>query len=119
MNLKQIDKTKAASWTLRIGLAYVFLYAAIASIQHPIEWIGFLPSFMTKAVDGHTLIHMFSAYEIVLAVWLLVGKYSRYAALLAAATLGGIVVMDLSQLVITFRDVGLALMGLALAFLAD
>lgn len=119
MDIKHIDRTKAASWSLRIGLAYVFLYAAVASLQHPIEWIGFLPPFMTKAVDGHTLIHMFSVYEIVLAAWLLVGKYLRYGALLAAATLGGIVVMDLSQLVITFRDIGLALMAVALALLTE
>ncbi|MGF7228445.1 MAG: DoxX family membrane protein [Candidatus Saccharibacteria bacterium] len=119
MNIKQIDRTKAASWCLRIGLVYVFLYAALSSLQHPVEWIGFLPTFMTKTVDGHTLIHLFSAYEIALSAWLLVGKYLRYAALLAAATLAGIVVMDLSQLVITFRDVGLALMALALAFLGE
>jgi DoxX-like protein len=107
--------TKQTVWLLRIGLAFVFLYAAVASLMQPQEWVGYLPTFLTAMMAGTTLIKIFAAYELVLTVWLLSGKYGRYAALLCAVTLAGIVVTNLSQLVITFRDVGLMFAALALA----
>jgi uncharacterized membrane protein YphA (DoxX/SURF4 family) len=113
---KTISNINVASWLLRIGLAIVFLYAAVSSLQHPVEWIGFLPKFLTKAVDGTILIKFFAVYELVLATWLLSGKFLRYCALLCTPTLGGIVVMNPSQLITTFRDIGLTFMALALVF---
>jgi uncharacterized membrane protein YphA (DoxX/SURF4 family) len=113
---KSINNINIASWLLRIGLAAVFLYAGISSLQHPLEWIGFLPTFMTKVVAATTPIKVFAIYELVLSIWLLSGKYLKYCALLCALTLTGIVVTNMSQLITTFRDVGLAFMALALFF---
>ena len=113
---KITNNSDIASWLLRIGLAVVFLYAAISSLQHPLEWVGFLPPFMTKAIADTTLIKLFAIYELVLAVWLLSGKFIQYCALICAVTLAGIVVTNPSQLVTTFRDIGLAFMALALFF---
>jgi len=106
---------KRTVWLLRIGLVLVFAYAAVASLLQPLEWAGYLPTFLTGVVAGGTLIKIFAVYELVLAAWLLSGKYSRYAALLCAVTLAGIVATNLSQLVTTFRDVGLVFAALALA----
>lgn len=117
MNLKNISSTKLAVWILRLGVAFAFAYAGIASLLNPLEWEGFLPHFMTVLVPAATLIGLFAAYELVLAVWLLSGKYGRYAALLAAATFAGITFANLNSLIITFRDVSLILMALALAAL--
>ena len=105
-----------ASLLLRIGLAAVFLYAAVSSLQHPVEWIGFLPAFMRDAVPGAALIKIFAVYELALAAWLLSGRRARYAGLLSAATLAGIVVANPGQLIVTFRDIGLVFMALALFF---
>jgi uncharacterized membrane protein YphA (DoxX/SURF4 family) len=113
---KSINNINIASWLLRIGLATVFLYAGISSLQHPLEWVGFLPTFMTKAVAATTLIKVFAIYELGLAAWLISGKFLRYGALLCALTLAGIVVTNPSQLITTFRDIGLAFMALALFF---
>ncbi len=117
MNTK-INSLRATSWLLKIGLAAVFLYAAIASLQNPSEWAGFLPAFLTKVVVSATLIHFFAVYELVLAAWILTGKLLKYSSLLCALTLVGIVVTNPSQLITTFRDVGLAFMALALFFTA-
>lgn len=114
--MKKLENTNVSSWLLRVGLAFVFAYAGVGSLQHPLEWVGFLPAFMTKHVAATTLIKFFAVYELALAAWLLSGKYLRYAGLLAALTLAGIVVTNPSQLITTFRDVGLACMALALAF---
>lgn len=122
-NMKLINKNssneKLAGWLLRLGLAFVFLYAAISAFRHPYEWVGYLPTFFAKSFAATTVLRAFEVVEILLAIWLLSGRYLRYAGLLAAAMLVGIVVLNPTQLIITFRDVGLALTALALAALAN
>lgn len=102
---------------LRAGLAAVFLYAAVSSLQHPLEWAGFLPGFLQHLAPRVTLVKIFAAYELALVLWLVIGKYVRYAGMLCALTLLGIVVMTPDQLIITFRDFGLICMGVALFFI--
>lgn len=121
MNLswqKLIDMNLTAL-LLRIGLAGVFIYAAVSSTISPREWVGYLPSLATEYIQAETLLKIFSVYELALAGWLLSGLYVRYAALLCAATLIGISVTNFSLFAISFRDIGLAFAALALAFTKD
>ena len=113
---KPANNPGMVSWLLRIGLAFVFLYAATASLQHPLVWAVYLPAFMTKAIAATTLIKILAVYELALVVWLLSGRLLRYCALLCALTLTGIVITNPTQLITTFRDVGLVFMALALFF---
>lgn len=116
---RNLKKTNLTSILLRVGLATVFIYAALSSFKNPQDWIGYLPQFAKDQISGNTLLHIFSAYELVLALWLLSGKYIKYAALLSAATLSGIVLFNFSLFAITFRDVGLIFASLALVFTKD
>ena len=109
--------SRMVSWLLRIGLASAFLYAGYASLVNPSDWIGYLPSFLTGVIAAATLLKIIAVYELILAVWLLSGMYVRYAAVLAALTLGSIFAVNLNQLLITFRDVGLIFAAAALAVL--
>lgn len=93
----------------------MFLYAAISSFLDPKEWLGYLPTLLTENLDGEVVLKVFSVYELALAAWLLSGVYIRYAALLCAATLAGIVVTNFSLFAISFRDIGLIFAALALA----
>lgn len=113
-----MNNTRVASLLLRIGLATVFLYASVSSFMHPNDWIGYLPNFARQAVDPKILLKGFSVYEIILALWLLSGRYITYAAGLAAMTLAGIVVFNFSLFAITFRDVALIFSALALMAIA-
>lgn len=106
-----------AALFLRVGLAFVFLYAAIGAFIEPDDWVGFLPGFLTDRISGDTLLPLFSIGELILAAWLLSGVYVRYAALASAAMLIGITLAGLSSFIVTFRDVGLLLAALALATL--
>ncbi len=101
-------------WLLRTALALVFLYASISSFMSPQDWVGYLPQFMRDIVPANILLPFFSIYELGLATWLLSGLYAKYAALLAAATLAGIVLSNFSLLPISFRDIALMLAALAL-----
>jgi uncharacterized membrane protein YphA (DoxX/SURF4 family) len=100
---------------LRAGLAIIFLYAAISSFANPEDWAGYLPGMLTERVSADGLLKIFSVYELLLAAWLVSGVYTRYAALLCAATLGGIVVSNFELFAITFRDIALIFAALALA----
>ncbi len=112
---KVLDNKMLTPLLLRIGLATVFMYAAVSAFLDPNEWIGYLPSFMTNMVDARSILPFFSVSELALAAWLLSGVCVRYAALLCAAMLAGIVVFNFALLAISFRDIGLILAALALA----
>lgn len=102
------------SLLLRIGLAFVFLYAGIASLQQPLEWEGYVPHIAANLFGVLTTLHLITVLEIVLGMWLLTGKYAKYAAALAALVLAGIVLVNVNQMLVTFRDVGLLFAALAL-----
>lgn len=112
-----IEQYKLASLLLRIGLAFVFLYAAIASFLDPNSWIGYFPLFLRQLMRPQILLSGFSVYEILLAIWLLSGKYAFYSASLTGLTLSGIIIPNLGAWDIIFRDVGLLFAALALAVL--
>jgi hypothetical protein len=96
-------------------LAIIFTYAAISSFTNPDDWVGYLPHLLTAHFDAHVLLKFFSVYELALAAWLLSGVYMRYAGLLCAATLLGIVTANFHLFAITFRDIALIFSALALA----
>jgi len=120
VNMKHFDSWlqrhgKFTSLFLRVGLATVFLYAAVSSFLAPNDWLGYLPGFLRAIIPATVLLSIFSVVEIILAAWLLTGVYVRFAALVCVAMLLGIVVSNFSLLAISFRDIGLIFAALALA----
>lgn len=112
-----MEQKSLVSFFLRLALASVFLYAAIASFLTPDNWIGFLPQWLKSIIPGITLLFAFSAYEIILSLWLLSGKKIVYASTLAAITLFLIIIANISQLDILFRDIAIFFSAIALIFL--
>lgn len=112
--MQWLHSPKLPRLLLRTALAFAFLYASVSSFIAPQDWVGYFPLFMRHIVPGNILLPIFSGIELFLAIWLLVGWYTRYAALLAAVMLAGIVVTNPSQLIVTFRDVSLVIAALAL-----
>ena len=107
-----------ASIFLRIGLAIVFLYAAIASFIEPAVWIGYLPAFVASTSFAGLLLKIFSVVEILLSLWLLSGKKTFFAAAFSALMLAGIISSNLGSLDIIFRDFAIFFAALALAALS-
>ena len=114
--LKNVHNPRLAVWALRLGLAFVFVYAGIESLREPLAWSSYLPHFLAVSAQVETIMRLFAVFELGLAAWLLTGVYLRYAAVVAAGLLGGIVVFNPDTLSVTFRDVGLCLMAIALFF---
>lgn len=100
---------------LRIGLAFVFLYPAIDSFLVPQAWIGYFPAFMHGIVPDMVLLSAWAIVEIIIALWVLWGKYLFIPTALATIMLVLIVVFNISLLEIVFRDLGLATIALTLA----
>lgn len=105
---------QASRMLLAFGLAFVFMYAGIESLRNPDGWIGFVPNALTHIAAATTILKMTAVVEIVLAVWLVTMQWLKYAAVVAALMLLGIVVGNPHAWDITFRDVGLLLAALAL-----
>ena len=114
MAREEHKKEVLVSFLLRIGLAFVFFYAAISSLLFPENWIGFFPSFLKL----NWILFLFSVYEILLGLWLLSNKYVFYASIISALTLFFIVAFNLTLFDLVFRDVAIFFMAVALATLS-
>ncbi len=102
---------------LRLGLAFVFLYAAIASFFYPDNWVWFIPNWMQKIVPGRPMLLMHGIFELILGLWLVSGKWVYYAAIVAALDLVAIVLPNITVMDVVFRDIGLITSAVALALL--
>lgn len=105
-----------AHLALRIGLAFAFVYPAVAEIGDPVSWESYFPSFIhALPVSPLILLHAFGALEVTIALWVLSGWRIRLPAALAAVLLITIVAFNVSQLDVLFRDLAIAAMAVALA----
>ncbi|MEK7554477.1 MAG: DoxX family membrane protein [Patescibacteria group bacterium] len=112
-----MDSIRLPSFLLRTGIALTLLYAATASFLDPNSWIGYLPAWMRSIIPAEPLLIAFSLFEIALGLWLISGKHARYAGALAALTMFGITITNITNLDIVFRDIGLLAAALAIVAL--
>ena len=113
-----MNKEKQISLILRIGLAFAFLYPAIAAFLEPVAWIGYFPQFMKEIIPNEALLlNLFGLTEVVIALWLLWGKYVFYPSIVAAIMLVAIVIFNWAGLDVVFRDLSIVAMAVALAVL--
>lgn len=108
---------KIVSLILRVSLALAFIYPAINAILDPASWIGYFPSFMRGIVPDQILLHSFGALEVLLALWVLSGWKIRFPASVTLLMLLGIVMFNLNQFQVVFRDLSIAGMALALIYM--
>lgn len=100
---------------LRLGLAFAFLYPPINALFDPDSWFGYFPSFIQKLAPEPVLLYGFGALEVAIALWLLSGKKIFWPALAAAIILVSIVIFNVPEFQVLFRDLALAAMAIALA----
>ena len=104
-----------SSLLLRIGLAAVFLYAAVAGFLSPDDWIGYLPSVVANSPQGPLALQVWGGLEIAVALWLLSGKKAVWSGLVAAFLMLGVIVQNITLFDIVFRDAAILFMALALS----
>lgn len=110
MNFEKLPKL-----LLRIGVAFAFLYPPINALSNPDSWIGYFPKFVHGLVPDLVLLHGFGLIEVVIALWILSGKKIFWPSLAASVMITTIVLMNLNNFEVLFRDLSIAVMALALA----
>jgi len=125
MAKKKELKNKLSEWRevlvsffLRSGLAIVFFYAATSAYLNPQDWIGFIPQFVRNIIDPTLFLHIHSAAEVILGLWLLSDKKTVYAASISALSIFTIIIFNPGALDIIFRDVAILFAAIALAILS-
>lgn len=106
---------KISNLLLRVGVAFAFLYPPINALSNPDSWIGYFPKFIHGLAPDAVLLHGFGLIEVVIALWILSGKKIFWPSLAAALMLVTIVLSNLNNFEILFRDLSIAAMALALA----
>ncbi len=102
------------TWSLRIGLAFVFLFAALSSLTDPATFVGYFPSALPSSW-ATALLPVFGIYELLLALALVAGRHTYQAALVAALTLVAITAANPDAFDVLFRNVAIACSAVALA----
>lgn len=107
------------SLLLRIGLALIFVYAAVAAWLAPNDWIGFLPTVVADSSSGALALQLWGGIEIGVALWLLSGKKAVWSGLVSAFLLLGVIVQNITLFEIVFRDIAILFMALALSAMSS
>jgi hypothetical protein len=109
---------KKAEWSLRIGLAFSFIYAAIDALKNPADWVSFIPAEYTFFLNAYQALIILNWAQIILALWLLSGKRLAGASLVSILFFAGLLFFNWAGLDVLFRDVSLLFASIALYFLA-
>ena len=118
MSKKKFDRNVLVSFFLRAGLAVVFLYAGIASLISPENWVGFIPQFIQNNFPASILLILFSVYEISIGLWLLSNKKIFYASILSSKIMFLIIIFNFSVFDVVFRDIAILFMAISLVILS-
>ena len=108
---------KLAKLFLRIGLAFVFVYASVEIYIHPENFLKYVPQFMLDLVPMQLFLDVFGVVEVALALWILSGWKGQYSAMIAVLLIAGITFANTEYFYILFRNVAIACGGMALIFL--
>lgn len=101
---------------LRVAVAFAFLYPPVSAYLAPYDWIGYFPQFMRGIVPDPVLLSGWGILEIVIGLWILSGKRILIPSSVATILLIAIVLFNLPQFEIVFRDLAIALTAAALAW---
>lgn len=68
---------------LRAGLATVFLWFGFSQLKNPSQWIGMIPGYARSIpLSPEIMIYFNGSFEIIFAILLLLGLFTRFTSLL-------------------------------------
>lgn len=102
---------------LRLGLGLAFIYAGLHSLVDPGSWMEYAPSWIEFIVEKELFLAVFASFEVLLGVFLIIGRFLYMTSILAFATIFGILVFN-GVGDVTFRDFGLMVSAAALTLIS-
>ncbi len=102
---------------MRLAVVISFVYPAVAALFDPYAWLGYFPGFLLSLAGAHELLllHAWGIFEIALALWVLFATRVYIPSIIMAALLMAVVLLNLPQFDVLFRDISIALAALSLA----
>jgi len=102
---------------IRIGLALVFLWFGIDEVFNPENWFGYVPQWISSILplSLKAFIILNGIFEIIIGIFLLIGFYTRFFALITSIHLL-LIIMAVGYNEIGVRDFGLVAMAISLVF---
>jgi len=110
MNLDSLKKYAIPA--VRISMALVFLWFGISQVTDQSMWTGYIPQRMGMMAGPEMIVSLNGIVEIILGILLLIGVFTRPAALILGLHLLGI------TLTVGYNSIGVRDFGLAIATLA-
>ena len=94
---------------LRLGLAIVVMWFGLSELIHPMMWTSYIPTWVVTltGIKVTSLVIINGSFEVLMALLLAFGIWTRWAALLLLLHMIGIV-GDVGLSAVGIRDVGLA-----------
>lgn len=108
--MKYFSRQNLGLYLLRFGLVGVYIYFGFAQLQDPSSWLGVVPSWATSlsGLDAVTIVYMNAVFEIVFAILLAVGAWSKWVSYILGVHLG-IITITLGFNSAGVRDFGLTM----------
>jgi len=105
---------------LRTGVAFSFIYPPVSAFFNPYAWVGYFPGSVLDIAGSNDilLLHAFGILELVIGFWILSGIRIFIPSVMAAVLLAGIILVNLNQMDVLFRDVPILLMAVVLALVS-
>jgi uncharacterized membrane protein YphA (DoxX/SURF4 family) len=103
-----------APLVLRVGIALVFLWFGTDQLMNPENWSGTIPQSVVdmSGMSAETIVYLNGGFEVIFCLALLVGLFTRIAALLLALHLMSIL------FVVGYNHIGVRDFGLMMATLS-
>ncbi len=99
---------------LRAGLATVFLWFGFSQMKNPSQWTGLIPEYTSSIpISPEIMIYLNGSFEIIFAILLLLGLFTRFTSLLLSLHVFHIVTI-VGYGAIGARDLALALATLSI-----
>lgn len=117
MTLRLDKLAPYAPIVLRVSLALLFLWFSVQQFLHPRVWEGFVPDSVVAIshLSAGTLVFINGVFELIFGTILLIGFWTRWAALFLALHL-----FDIAYTIgydsLAMRDLGLAVATLSIFF---
>lgn len=103
---------------LKLGVAFSFIYPAISGFINPEMWLGYVPAWIDTFLPREIFLHIFSTFEIFVAFGVLFWN-KAYPSIVAGLILLTIVLLNISEFSVVFRDIPIAIMAFAIAIIVS
>ncbi len=117
MNLKQCSLF--APIVLRLAIAAVFVWFGVSQLVNSDAWVGLVPVWATGfGINAFFVVHFNGVFEILMGLFLSLGIFTRWVALILAAHLF-VITTHLGLSAVGVRDFGLSFATLSIAMHGD